>query len=204
VKTRKRNTNTPQAREVSLARAAMLLGKPRNTLGGFLAEGMPGVSKRGPRGAVEWSIDLAQAHRWLVERAVAAERGRLEAKHVLELERWKRVAEGVGADEPTSRTEALRRRARAQARLAELDLEVRERLLAPVADIREALANTLTGIRQRLLGIPTAIAPSVAAEPAPEVCLQILDAAIREALTDLADEGAAILQHAREREEARA
>jgi phage terminase Nu1 subunit (DNA packaging protein) len=212
VKSRARNTNTPGAREVSLARAAMLLGKSRNALGAALAEGMPGVSQRGPRGAVEWVLDLAAVVGWLEDRAVRRERERLEAAHTAELERFRlaiAAAEGAGA-EPVTRTEALRRRALVQSRLAELDLAEREGRLAPAEDWVAAQSALASAIRGRLLGLPSGAAPQLAQETDVAACESILERLIRNALADLAGEGDAMAhdatvrraEHANERREA--
>ncbi len=59
----------------------------------------------------------------------------------------------------------------------------------------------VSNVRTRLLGVPSRVAPLVAAESQATVCQQHVDEAIREALEALADQGAALEAESAAREE---
>jgi len=179
--------STAKPRTVSLQEAARLLGKHRNSVSAWIAEGAPVVSAADrPRG-IEWQLDLGALLDWHVRRAVAAERERLQAKHAAESERLRLALEQAdGTVGPISRPEALRCRAVAESRLAELDLLERERGLAPIGEVSDAVGDLLRGVRDRLQALPYSVAPELAAEREPGRCYEILDRYLRDALVEIA------------------
>ena len=183
----KRNSN--RSRDVSLAEASRLLGRSRNALAAAIAEVMPARSEKGERGTIEWRLDLAKALDWYEQRAATRERERLEQKHAAEVEPLRRALEQAAGDgEPMSRSEALRRKAVALARLAEIDLALREGSVAPVAPLEFMLIELFSSIQQRLLAVPTRAALEAAVETEPAVVEEIIRRHQYEALEAIAND----------------
>jgi phage terminase Nu1 subunit (DNA packaging protein) len=191
------SSNTPkspkagQARVMSLSEAARVLGKHRNTVAGWLAAGAPAVQRAQRSDRRDWQIDVAAVVEWRIERAVAAERERLEAHHAQEAERLEHAIAAADDDsEPMTRSEALRRRAVVEARLRELDLAEREGDVASISVLETFTVDLFTSVRQRFLYMPGKLAPILAAESSPPRCQKLLDDEIRETLTAIADSAA--------------
>lgn len=180
-----------RSRTLPLAEVARLLRRSRGYLAVALAEGMPATSMRGARGTPEWRIDPGRAAHWLEARAVAAARSELEAKHAQEVARLGKALEQASGDtsDPLSRGEALRRRTVAEMRLREIDLAERERSVMPCDEINRVLATLLTIVRDRMLALPTRLAPELAGDATIEGCGRLVHDAIHEALTEIADLG---------------
>ncbi|MGH7336642.1 MAG: hypothetical protein ACREI7_03610, partial [Myxococcota bacterium] len=186
-----RGDNNNRSRALPLAEVARLLRRSRGFLANAISDGMPATPVRGARGTPEWRLDVAAVVGWLEAKAVDAERERLEAKHAQDVERLQRALEAAEGDasEPISRSEALRRRAVAEMRLREIDLAEREASVMPCDAINRALVTIMVSTRDRLLALPTRIAPELAADSTVRGCGQLLDAAINETLHDIADLG---------------
>ena len=90
-------------------------------------------------------------------------------------------------DSSISRNEADRRIAVLRARMLQLDLAEREGLLVEVVKERASGFEEARRWRDLLLGIPVRIAADLAAEPDPAAVSIILERALVEALTGLAD-----------------
>lgn len=178
-------------RALPLAEVARLLRRSRGYLASAISEGMPATSTRGARGTMEWRIDPGQAAHWLEARAVAAERERLTVQHTREVARLEKALEQAEGDasEPISRSEALRRRAVAEMRLREIDLAEREKSVMPCDEINRVLVTLMTMTRDRLLGLPTRLAPELALDSTVAGCGRLLGDAINEALHEIADLG---------------
>lgn len=82
--------------------------------------------------------------------------------------------------------EASRRRAAAEARLAELRVAEAERRVVPVDEAAEQVTRLLTGIRAQLLGWPGRMAPRVWGARSMVEVQAILDDAVRDLMTTLA------------------
>ncbi len=132
-------------RIVSVKQAATLLNRDRNTIQKWLDKGCPHVTKADRDLGIPWELDLAEVVRWLEERAAdtAAERF------------------GGTEDGKTSEDEAKRRRAVAQAVVAELDMLERLRSVVPIADVLDTWAKDYAAIRDKLMSIPDAVAANV-------------------------------------------
>ena len=188
-------------REASLAEASRLLGRSRNAVAAWLAESCPSRSERGPRGTVEHRLDLARVVVWLEDRAARREREKLTAQHEHELERLRKAIELAGTEsEPVSRSEALRRRAVAAARMAEIELAEREGEMAPTLVTEVAIVSLCSGIQNRVLGIASTVAVDCAAATDPAETQGIVYRACTNALTALAE--AKVVHRADERVEA--
>ncbi|QND41840.1 terminase small subunit [Rhizobium leguminosarum bv. viciae] len=128
-----------------MKQAATLLNRDRNTIQKWLDKGCPHVTKADRDLGIPWELDLAEVVRWLEERAAdtAAERF------------------GGTEDGKTSEDEAKRRRAVAQAVVAELDMLERLRSVVPIADVLDTWAKDYAAIRDKLMSIPDAVAANV-------------------------------------------
>jgi len=190
----KKATKAARGRVVSMMDAAHLIGRHRNTLMKWLSEGAPAVAQPGDGGGPEWQIDLGALLDWYAARKVAEERGRLEARHAAETERLRQALEAADSDPspgPISRSEALRRRAVAEMRLKEIELEERDGRLIPIAAMTRIIVTLFHGVKAWLLGIPSKIAVELAAETNPRECHRIVEDALHEAMRQIADGEAA-------------
>lgn len=172
----------------TLSEAARLLRRHRHTVAGWVAAGLPATpvtAKRGP--GQGWAIDLADAHDWLVARAVAAERERLEARHAEQVAALERELSVLRGDGEVSFEEARRRREQAQARLLELDVAEREGRLIPAVQLEEVLFTLSSAVVMRLRAVPVKAAPECGAARSDAERESILRQHIDEACNALAD-----------------
>ena len=108
--------------------------------------------------------------------------------------RWY-MAHVAGRDTPEPAAEisdldrARARKAHADARLAELALAERLGRVVAIEDVVLVISQHIAAARSRLLAMPATLGPILAAEDTPAGCQQILDAAVREALEELAGTG---------------
>lgn len=131
-------------RLVSVKQAGTLLNRDRNTINKWLDQGCPFVTKADRALGIAWELDIADVVRWLEQRAGDA------------------AAEKFGGEEgKTSEDEAKRRRAVAQAVVAELDMLERLRSVVPVGMVLDAWSKDYSEIRGKLMSIPDAIAGNV-------------------------------------------
>lgn len=93
----------------------------------------------------------------------------------------------VQGDDDVSLVDARRRRAVAQAHLAEMDAARQSGKLLPREDVTAAVIGAFSRVRTRLLVIPSKVAPLVAPMKAPKECEGTIRKAIYEALRELAD-----------------
>ena len=76
---------------------------------------------------------------------------------------------------------------RAKRELAELDLAERRGELAPISDMEREVVRLLSGIRTQILAVPAATAQELAVTEDAAECHGILETALHNALTALAD-----------------
>ncbi|ARQ56889.1 phage DNA packaging Nu1 protein [Rhizobium sp. Kim5] len=159
-------------RIVSVKQAATLLNRDRNTVQKWLDKGCPYVTKADRELGISWELDLGDVVRWLEDRAgeIAAERF------------------GASEDGKTSEDEAKRRRAVAQAVVAELDMLERLRSVIPIADVLDLWSTDYAAIRDKLMSIPDLIAANVDPAIASHVS-GIAEKHIRNVLAKLKTEG---------------
>ena len=135
-----------KARHVSLKEAAAFLDRDRNTLTKWIEkEGCPYVEKADRDLGKAWVLDLAEVVRWLERRAADTAAERL----------------GGATDGVTSEDEAKRRRAVAQAVVAELDMLERLRSVVPVDDILDLWSKDYGEIRTKVMALPDVLAANV-------------------------------------------
>lgn len=81
--------------------------------------------------------------------------------------------------------EIKKKKLQAEAELVELELEKEKGSVVPVKDIQRQWTNLVLSCKTKLLSIPTKLAPIIATETDINVCKNILDNSINEALTEL-------------------
>lgn len=160
--------NNSKMRVMSLVQIATLLNKDRNTVQKWMDNGCPYVQKADKRLNIPWQIDISEVVKWLEERA-----GNAAAEKF-----------GASTDGSTSEDEAKRRRAVAQAVVAELDMLERLRAVVPISFVMDAIAKDYNEIRSRLMTIPDALAGNVAPNLASKI-RKIADEHIRKVLDSL-------------------
>ena len=154
-----RKTDFTTLSKIDLAAA---LGVSTQTLDQWLGRGMPYVSKPGT-GSRSYRFDLSAVVRWR-----------------LDYER----AQADASTEETDLEEAKRRRAVADAKLAELTLGREEGRLLLREDVDAAVVGAFARVRARMLAIPTKVAPIVHGRSTAEAAEEIRRA-IYEALAEL-------------------
>jgi phage terminase Nu1 subunit (DNA packaging protein) len=100
--------------------------------------------------------------------------------------RTERLTETAATAGDCDLNEAKRRRAVAEAELAEIDLAERRRDLLPRSDVDAAVIGAFARVRARLLAVPTKVAAEAAATTEPATVERLLDSAVHEALAELA------------------
>jgi len=149
---------------------AAALGVSTQTLDQWLGRGMPYVSKPGT-GSRSYQFNLSDVLRWR-----------------LDYER-----EQIDADtDETDIEEAKRRRAVAEARIAEMQADREAGRLLAREDVDAAVVGAFARVRARLLAIPSKCGPVTVGQTAPESA-ETIRLAIYEALHELAATNAAEL-----------
>lgn len=157
-----------KSRHVSLKEAATLLDRDRNTITKWLDQGCPYVEKADRDLGKAWVLDLGEVVRWLEKRAADAAAEKL----------------GAAGDGAISEEEAKRRRAVAQAIIAEVEAAETLRTVVRVSAVIERVASDYNEVRSRLMAVPDAIAGRVEQRVAERV-REIADEQIRNALKAL-------------------
>jgi len=81
--------------------------------------------------------------------------------------------------------EIKKKKLQAEAELVELELEKEKGSVVPVKDIQRQWTNLVLSCKTKLLSIPTKLAPIMSTETDINVCKNILETSINEALTEL-------------------
>jgi hypothetical protein len=158
---------------VSASKIAKLLGRDRGTITRWLEAGAPG--------------DLPSLVKWLVAQAQARARAPLE-RRVAELE----AEIGAGSSRVTE-AEARRRKRVAEAQLAELELAFRTGRALDADEVTRLITATMSTVRSRVL-LTRTVAPEIRATTTDAEAVSRLEAALREALADLAQLGARLAE----------
>ena len=172
-------------RALSLADTARLLGVHRNAVRAWIDRGCPVVARSDTAKGVAWTLDLRAIVEWREREAARKAREQLEARHV-------RIVEALrsqlgGGSEAVSKEEGERRERVAKAQLAELELARQRRDLVSIADIRGTWAIVGHTIRNRLLAVPSKVAPLLALAETTEERSRLISDHVREALHDLSN-----------------
>lgn len=157
-----------KARHVSLSECAKLLNYDRNTLTKYLDQGCPSVERADRDRGIAWVLDVSEVHRWIIDRSVSAVSEKL----------------GAASDGLISEDEAKRRRAVAQAVIAEIEASEVLKTVVPISHVIERVARDYSEIKGRLMTIPDAIAGRVDAAVSHRV-REIADEHVRNALKSL-------------------
>jgi phage terminase Nu1 subunit (DNA packaging protein) len=166
-------------RFVSILEAARLLGRDRATVSAWVSSGCPIVTEADREAGIPWGLDLGEVLRW--REGLAAERASAKLRRrIAELEAL------TNGEATPPLEEARRRKIAAEARLAELELAERAAELLRAEDVAAAWVATAAAVRTRILAVPSATAQELAASGDPAECHDILESALRDALSELA------------------
>ena len=157
-----RKTDFQRLSKIDLAAA---LGVSTQTLDQWLGRGMPFASKPGT-GARAYAFDLSEVLRWRID----YERARADA-----------------ASTETDLEEAKRRKAVADARLAEMQADREAGRLLAREDVDAAVIAAFSRVRARLLAIPQSTAPLVVGVETVAEASEKIRRAIYGALAELAE-----------------
>jgi len=148
-------------KHLNLIGLARVFKKSTNTVKSWVSAGCPCVSQGGHGKA--WKFDLPDVLAWREDQLSA----RVQSEDL---------------------AEARRRRATAEASLAELQLAREQGTLVAADEVQHFWGTMVATMRARLLAIPTKCAAQAAASTPAGAC-ETISAAINEALTELADNG---------------
>jgi phage terminase Nu1 subunit (DNA packaging protein) len=112
-------------------------------------------------------------------------RGKASLYHVGAVVRWY-VSRNARDDAPLSLGAERARLARAQALKVERENRRRAGELVEACDVQHEYADIAIAVKSRLRGIPSTLAPQIAAETQPAACQSLMLAAIDDALRELA------------------
>lgn len=94
-----------------------------------------------------------------------------------------------GPGTPTNFDDAKTRKMSADAELAEAELARVRKTQVPVEDVARAFGDEITACRAKMLSIPTKVGPRVAIETDENVCRDLIEREIIEALNELSGAG---------------
>ncbi|WP_279482266.1 terminase small subunit [Aureimonas sp. SK2] len=163
-----------RGRQMSLSQIAGALDRDRNTVKKWLDQGCPFVEKADRDTGREWALDVAEVVRWLERRSAEAAAEKL----------------GAGPDGAVTEGEAKRRRAVAQAIIAEAEAAEIMGTLSRTSVMLDRVAADYAEIRGRLTGIGDTAAGQVERKVAKRV-KEIVDEAVSGALSALRTDGGA-------------
>lgn len=144
---------------MNLSEVARYRGVNLSTAKEWLAAGLPG-KKTGNR----WQFEPAAVDKWLADRDGPAEPE--NQPHV-------------------TLAEARRRKALADAELAEYELAEKKREVVPIEEAVEMLTREFSRVRQKLLALPSKLAPIVVAIKDQASAKEAIEAEITEVLNEL-------------------
>ncbi len=151
-------------RMVNRSELAETFGVALSTVDLWVSQRMPCVSRPERRGGTGYQIDLSAVLEWHRER-----------------ERQNALGEIAKVDEQ----EARRRKLAAEASLAELELQVKQGLVAPIAEAEKAWAAMVAACRAKLLSLGNKLGPVLASIPEAAECQSTIDTAVHEGLSEL-------------------
>lgn len=96
------------------------------------------------------------------------------------------LADFIGADEPSSYEDARTREMKARAQLQELELALRRGEVLSAAECERVWTDEVARARARILSVPPSLAPALSAETSEAACKDILEAALYDAIDELA------------------
>jgi phage terminase Nu1 subunit (DNA packaging protein) len=166
-KARESKESTSSPRHMSLMQCAQLLDRDRNTIQKWIRQGCPVVQAADRGRGQSWVLDLAAVVRWREEQVAG------------------RAAEAGDAPDGMSKDEADRRKAWAQAYLAELELEEERRAVVRVDQVLDVVAAEYAAVRAALESVPAKLAGRLVGQQDPNAIRAEVEASIRHALSSL-------------------
>ncbi len=140
-------------RIVSVKQASTLLNRDRNTIQKWLDQGCPYVTKADRSLGIAWELDLAEVVKWLEERSATSA-----------AEKFADLTEGQMSED-----EAKRRKAVAQAVVAELEMYEKLKAVIPIDDALSLWAKDYAEIKAKVMAIPDILAVNVSPEISDQV-----------------------------------
>lgn len=131
-------------RRVSAKELAMLLDRDRNTIAKWQQDGMPYVEAANRDLGKPWVFDIAEVVRWMERRAMAT-----AAKNFV-----------VSGDVPT-KDQSQAKSAYIRALNDELEFAEAQKVVVRISTVVERVASDYGELRNRLIGIPDAVAAKV-------------------------------------------
>lgn len=155
-------------RTYSLTQAAAILEMHRNTLARWIDQGCPVVGGEDRARGVEKELSIAAIMQWRVDQAVA-----------------QAVAAYASSGESIDIKEAQRRRAVADAIVAEIGADEALGQVVRVSDVAETVASEYVAVRSQLTGVGAKVAGRAATMNSPVEIQDLVDDAIRQSLDGL-------------------
>lgn len=162
----------PAGKTWSVNEAAPIIGVTRQTLAKWLADGCPAVERADRSRGVEWALSIPAVIDWRIRRAVEDAVSKYED------------------DGQISTDEAKRRKAIADAVVAEVEAARALNEVVLVADVIDVVSSRLSLVRQRLSGVGAFTAGRAATMTSAPDIQDLVDGKVQEILSELRfDEG---------------
>lgn len=153
---------------------AGIFGVTIQTIDQWVRDGLPAV-ERSDRKGVEWKFETSQAINWKIEHAIRRDR-----------EGRRKGPGGVApSDDPIKNAQV--RKLIAEAEIKEQKAALAKREVVRVEDASLVLSTAIANAKNKFMGLGAKVAPLVSIETEEMPCREIVDAAVREALEELAD-----------------
>lgn len=146
--------------------AAFRVSKP--TIDAWIQRGMPHKAQGGPGRA--WAFDLAGCVAWRIEDEIG-----------------RRIDAGGEDVEALDLTTERAKLARAQRLKSEYELGILQRHNIPADEVERVFGGMIKAFRERALALPTQLTAQVAAETDPGTVADLIEGAVYECLTELAE-----------------
>jgi len=159
-------------RTFNLNEAAAILGVTRQTLGRWIEQGAPAVTRADRSLGIEWELSVADIVEWRIKRAVDDAVSRYE-----------------GDGDKISKDEADRRRAVAQAITAEVEADETLRSVVAVSDVLDVVTQEYAAVRTHLQSVGSKVAGRAATMTSAPAIQELVDEAIIDALEALTHDG---------------
>lgn len=156
------------AKTFNLNEAAAILGVTRQTLGRWIDQGAPVVSRADRSQGIEWELSVADIVEWRIKRAVDDAVARYE-----------------GDADKITKDEADRRRAVALAITAEIEADETLRSVVAVTDVLDAVTQEYAAVRTHLQSVGSKVAGRAATMTSAPAIQELVDEAIIDALEAL-------------------
>ncbi|MDX6481730.1 MAG: hypothetical protein QOG85_2240, partial [Gaiellaceae bacterium] len=135
--------------------------------------------------ARHFAVNLSTIDQWIAAGAPGTKNGAGWQFEIAAVERWKALRLEKNPNEPGLLSEARRRKAIADAELAEYELAEKRRLVVPIDEAVDVLTREFSHAREKLLAMPPRIAPLIVGLKSVAEARVLLDQAVTEILNEL-------------------